>query len=311
MHRYKAFGLSIHSDIELSGFAPGDRSPDITIQKGNLRVRKSTPGTRYGEVVSGHIKEDAWDLDLLFHIRDGEVVTYDTLKPISDDLLRSFVQGALLAAVLRQRHLLVLHGSAVSDGERAVAFLGNSGWGKSTLAEYFCQRGYELITDDVMVVIPGTETEPARVPPGVKQVRLRPNSAARLVKNYEDLPLVTEISPKRLRVLKGEDVRSIPLSKLYVLQRKTSDANRITPLDPHQVPLHFVAHTHSTNWITEPDYVSEHLRQCAQLAKYTPVGLLERILSLDALPDIFDLVEADIKALGSDGKQSVAGRTED
>lgn len=307
MHSYKAFGLSIHSELELSGFAPGeDGPPDITIEKGNLRVRKSAPGARYGNVVSGHIKEDEWDLDLLFHIRDGEVVTYDMLKPLSDDLLRSFVQGALLAAVLRQRHLLVLHGSAVSDGERAVAFLGNSGWGKSTLAEYFCQRGYELITDDVMVVTPGTETEPARIPPGVKQVRLRPASAERLVEDYEDLPLVTEISPKRLRVLKGEDERSIPLAKLYVLQRRTSDANRITPLDPQQVPLHFVAHTHSTNWITDPAYIAEHFKQCTQLAKHTPVGLLERILSLDALPDIFDLVQEDIDTLPARGRSTPA-----
>ncbi|MEM8598317.1 MAG: hypothetical protein AAGF99_00210 [Bacteroidota bacterium] len=299
MHRYKAFGLSIHSDIALSGFAPGSSLPDITIQKGDLRVRKTAPGARHGNVVSGHIKEDHWDLDLLFHIQGGEVVTYDTLKPLSEDLLRSFVQGALLAAVLRQRHLLVLHGSAVSDGEQAIAFLGNSGWGKSTLAEYFCQRGYELITDDVMVVVPGTEAEPARIPPGVKQVRLRPHSAERLVEDYESLPLVTEVSAKRLRVLKGEEVRSIPLSKLYILQRQTADANRITPLDPQQVPLHCVAHTHATNWITDPEYVSEHFRQCAQLAKHTPVALLERILSLDALPDIYDLVTADVDELSA------------
>ncbi len=298
MHRHKAFGLSIHSDIELSGFAPGDDGPpDVTIQKGNLRVRKSAADARYGDVVSGHIKEDEWDLDLLFHLNAGRVVTYDTLKPISEDLLRSFVQGALLAAALRQRHLLVLHGSAVSDGERAVAFLGNSGWGKSTLAEYFCQNGYELITDDVMVVLPGTETEPTRVPPGIKQVRLRPNSAERLVEDHESLPLVTEISPKRLRLLKGEDVRSIPLSKLYVLRRQTSEANRVTQLGTQEVPMHLVAHTHSTNWITAPEYVSEHFKQCAQLAKHTPVALLERIMSLDALPDIFALVEADLDAV--------------
>ncbi len=296
MHRYKAFDLSIHSDIELSGFAPSDGPPDITIQAGNLRVRKSAAGERYGEVVSGHIKEDAWDLDLLFHIKDGERVTYDPLSAISEDLLRSFLQGALLAAVLRQRHLLVLHGSAVSDGERAVAFLGNSGWGKSTLAEYFCQQDYELITDDVMVVVPGSETEPARVPPGVKQVRLRPASAERLVEDYESLPLVTEISPKRLRVLKGEDVRSIPLAKLYVLQRRTAEANRVVALDPKQVPLHFVAHTHATNWITAPAYIAEHFKQCAQLARHTPVGLLERVLSLNALPEIFDIVQADLEA---------------
>lgn len=306
MHAYSAFGLCIHSDIELSGFAPGSGPPDITIKQKDLKVVRTEGGETYGDVVSGHMQYGGWDLDLLFRLEGGERIFYHSLRPIPEETLRSFVQGAYLAAALRQRGLLVLHGSAVSDGDRAVAFLGNSGWGKSTLATYFCERGYRLITDDVMVVSPGSEGEPARVPPGVKQVRLRPPAAERLVPDHEALPLVTPVSPKRLHLLEGESERTLPLAKVYVLQRVTAEANRIRPIEPQHVPLHLVAHTHATNWITDPQHVADHFGQCSRLAKHTPIALLERRLSLDELPAIFDLVQEDVWALEEPGRTEPA-----
>ena len=308
MYSYAAFGLCIHSEIELSGFAPGEGEPDITLRRRDLTaITGPSRPVHEGSIVSGRIQDEEWELDLLFYMEGGKVVYFHSLLPIGEEMLRSFVQGALLAGVLRQRHLLVLHGSAVSDGERAIAFLGNSGWGKSTMAEYFCQRGYELITDDVMVIHSGSDTEPALVPPGIKEVRLRPSAAERLVPEFEALPFVTPLSPKRLRILKGEERRAIPLTKIYVLQRDTAAENRLVPLDPQQATLHFIAHTHATNWLTEPAYVTEHLRLCAQLSKHTPASQLQRVLSLNALPSIFALVQADLKAGAGEGDTGDTG----
>ena len=297
MHVYSAFGLCIHSDAELSGLVLGDGPPDITIQRKDLRVVKAEPGETYGEVVSGHMVNEEWEIDLRFWMERGERIYYHPVRATPSETIRSFLQGAFLAAALRQRGLLVLHGSAVSDGERVIAFLGNSGWGKSTLATYFCERGYSLMTDDVMVVEPGTATEPALVPPGVKQVRLRPAAAEHLIAGHEALPLVTPVSPKRLHIIEGESERALPLTKIYILQKGTAAANRITPLDRQQVPLHFIAHTHSRNWITDPTHVARHFEMCGQLARNTPTAVLERRLSLKELPAIFDLVQSDLRLL--------------
>ena len=307
MYSYAAFGLCIHSEIELSGFAPGEGEPDITMRRRDLTaITGPSRPVHEGSIVSGRIQDEEWKLDLLFYMEGGEIVYFHPLLPIGEEVLRSFVQGALLAGALRQRHLLVVHGSAVSDGEQAIAFLGNSGWGKSTMAEFFCQNGYELITDDVMVIHSGSDTEPALVPPGIKEVRLRPSAAERLVPEYAALPFVTPLSPKRLRILKGEERQAIPLAKIYVLQRGTAEANSLIPLDPQQATLHLIAHTHSTNWLTEPGYVAEHLKLCAQLSKHTPASQLQRVLSLNALPDIFALIQADLKAGGGEGDTGYA-----
>jgi hypothetical protein len=55
-----------------------------------------------------------------------------------------------LAAVLRGMDLL--HASAVELGGRAVAFLGRSGAGKTTVAAHCVARGARLLTDDVLAI---------------------------------------------------------------------------------------------------------------------------------------------------------------
>lgn len=51
-----------------------------------------------------------------------------------------------------QQQTLPLHGSAIAINGRAYAIVGNSGAGKSTLASAFIQKGYKLISDDVIPV---------------------------------------------------------------------------------------------------------------------------------------------------------------
>lgn len=61
-------------------------------------------------------------------------------------------------AVAHQGHF-VFHGSAVAlDGENAIAFLGPSGRGKSTLAAAFALRGCPYLTDDVLQIRQDGET---------------------------------------------------------------------------------------------------------------------------------------------------------
>lgn len=47
---------------------------------------------------------------------------------------------------------LVLHASAVRIGHGVVAFVGASGAGKSTIAQFFAERGYQLVSDDLLPV---------------------------------------------------------------------------------------------------------------------------------------------------------------
>lgn len=90
-------------------------------------------------------------------------------------------RGAFLAFWLGLSGDYVLHASAVEHGGSAVAFVGGSGMGKSTLAAWACAAGARFIADDLLRV--STEGHPCWIGQS-PELRLRP-SAAELVSGHE------------------------------------------------------------------------------------------------------------------------------
>jgi hypothetical protein len=72
-----------------------------------------------------------------------------------DDTIRHLLLDHVIPRILGQQGKLVLHASAVIlPNGKAIAFLGNSGWGKSTIASSFYDKGASLITDDCLLIEP-------------------------------------------------------------------------------------------------------------------------------------------------------------
>ncbi len=83
----------------------------------------------------------------------GSIEYYaDTLIPV--ETIRHLLLDQVIPRLLGQQGRLVLHASAVAlEGEhRVIAFIGDSGWGKSTLASSFLTRGATLLTDDCLLL---------------------------------------------------------------------------------------------------------------------------------------------------------------
>ena len=70
----------------------------------------------------------------------------------NEDEIRLYILGTCMGAILLQRKILPLHGSAIAIDGKAYAIVGDSGAGKSTLASAFLKRGYQLLSDDVIPV---------------------------------------------------------------------------------------------------------------------------------------------------------------
>jgi hypothetical protein len=91
------------------------------------------------------------------------------------DMLPILMAGTVSAFLLTLRGLTVLHASAVAVDGAALAFVGQSGRGKSTVAALMCAAGAELITDDVLTIDAG---QPVRCTGGASELRLRRAAAA-------------------------------------------------------------------------------------------------------------------------------------
>lgn len=292
MHSYSAYNLCIHSDIPLPNLTPGGEVPDVTIRLGELDEQELMKGPRGGQRVTQHLYYEPLNSDVLFSIENGKSIVLHPLKPIEMEVLQGWTVGILMATLLRQRGLFVLHGSAVAKDGTAAAFLGGSGWGKSTLAAAFTERGYHFLTDDMLVL--DMSGERPLVLPGHRFIRLHADSASQFVEEVDALPTVSSYTTKRVRAVERLSEEAFPLKKAYVLDSAPAAAHAVESLGRQEALLHLVSHTRSKDLLTEPAFRTAHLAECARLLRQVPVAHLRRIRSLEALPDLLDIVEEDL-----------------
>jgi hypothetical protein len=287
---YRAYGLTIDSDLVLPGLGPA--APDAPV---DVRVRR-----RPLEMDELGSAEDGSRIGALFYdvarflLEDGRRVTVDVRREVGEDVIEARLLGEIFAGLLRQRGLLVLHACAVARDGRAVAFVGESGWGKSTLAEAFCQRGYTLLTDDVMGVAFDTAGAPLVVP-SYPQIRLREDSAAHLVPDGAGLVDISRNGPKKARPDRAVPDRPVPLHALYFLEPEYRDRAGVVEIPGRTALVALVSHTRARTLIhtNAPALLADHLRQCAALVQAVPPRGLRRRRALGDLEALMELVEGD------------------
>jgi hypothetical protein len=83
---------------------------------------------------------------------DGRSVVCGPLDQSTNESLETYLLGPVLSFALAKQGREPLHATAVIVDGKAIAFLGASGSGKSTLAAAFVRAGYQLLTDDLLLV---------------------------------------------------------------------------------------------------------------------------------------------------------------
>lgn len=148
-----------------------------------------------------------------------------------------YFTGPVLAFLLRRHGFSLLHGSVVTTSRGAIAFLGNSGAGKSTTAAAMVQHGFAAVTDDVIVL--DRTSGHWCVPPGYAGVRLWQDSVEGLFGPEAFVPRLVDYSAsipgwdKRfLRIDKPEKFATspVPLRIIYTLAPRTAAPPRIESL---------------------------------------------------------------------------------
>ncbi|MBE9205421.1 serine kinase [Nostoc sp. LEGE 06077] len=285
MYVYTAYNLGIHSELPLPELIPSDKPADVVIRLGKLNEpqQKRSDGGNY---LLATIAEFGMVL-----VKDGKEIVIDPNPGIDEAIIRTFLLGVIICVLLRQRGLLVLHASSVVIDGSAVAFMADSGFGKSTLAECFHAHGYSILTDDVLAIQVGGK-QPLVIP-GFPQIKLWPDAVASFGHVPESLPLLNSQTVKRVhRLQDGFFQQSVPLQKIYVLAWGTH--SEIVPLEAKQSFGELVRHSREMQALTAPEFLKEHFRQCMSVVQQVPIYSLRRQRSLAALPDLVKLVENEL-----------------
>lgn len=188
--QFALYGLCLATDLPLKA-PPADpaRAPDLTILRGeDLSADYPPPSGEvwaaadFGNGVSVRLAKTNTGWSLLYPSTAEVSFTSDLRTgtihgaPGKADILPLLLGSSVPTWWLNLRGEPVLHASAVAMGDRAVAFMGASGMGKSTLATLLCARGAQLITDDALRLV--REGDDFRCHYGPGELRLRPAAAA-------------------------------------------------------------------------------------------------------------------------------------
>ena len=184
------------------------------------------------------------------------------------------IPGTVTAFLLSIRGWSVLHGSAVEIDGRALAFVGVSGQGKSTMAALFCAAGAALVTDDVLPLRfetgPDGEETVACLRAG-REIRLR-EKAASLAGRFGDGASVRVTADDRHGVTPlVTDRPRLPLSAI-VLPRPDREipAVRARQLRAGEASLELGRCQRIEGW-REPDHLRRQFVDVGRIVSSVPV----------------------------------------
>jgi hypothetical protein len=161
------------------------------------------------------------------------------------ELLPILLAGTVGAFLLTLRGHLVLHASAVAVGDVALAFVGQSGQGKSTMAALMCVDGAELLTDDVLTVDPGP---PVSCIGGAPELRLR-EKAAPIARAHSEGAIRTTADERHAFAPRMADVRSRPLAAIVIpVPSRTATDVEAEELDPTKALFAILATPRVHGW---------------------------------------------------------------
>jgi hypothetical protein len=154
-----------------------------------------------------------------FHVSHGRDVT---VEPATDALpgdIRAYLLAPIFSTLCYQAGMYSLHASSVRVGDGVAAFLGHSGFGKSTLAAYLERRGYPVVSDDICLLDPrgaGQDGE-AVVVPVAPALKLWRSALEQLGAKPDELPRVFSRDDKyRMKI--GEIEERLPLREVFFLE---------------------------------------------------------------------------------------------
>lgn len=288
---YTVCGLGVQSQVPLPTLLEGARQTDFMIRLGTVDRTIDT---------AAHVQElllRANPQEVCFHwsrvgtcvVRKGNEIIVEPEPEVTPGLLCHFLLGVPLAMLLHQRGILVLHASAVAIDDEVVAFVGDSGQGKSTTTGALHKRGHDLITDDILAV--DLTTEQAIALPSYPQMRLLPESAVSLGNNPEALPRIFPEGEKRSRLLsEGFCNVPLPLKQIYVLAY--GEKRQVLPLTPQQAFLEVATQSYPyQNILKATNTATAKFQRITALVNQVPVCRLERPRDLEALPALVQFIE--------------------
>ncbi|WP_309088675.1 aldolase [Domibacillus sp.] len=295
MYVYKAFGLCIRSEVSLPEIieieASEKLSEDIVVKEMDLTslwLKDSIPGKHFvitENTCLFNVPEVA-----IYFVQNGNEVIVSPFNGSDEDQRRLYILGTCMGAVLMQRKILPLHGSAVAIDGKAYAIVGDSGAGKSTLASAFLNNGCQLLSDDVIPITISMENIPM-VTPAYPQQKLWLESLHKFgMKSNQYRPIFARETKFAVPVSTQFAEKPLPLAGIYELVKTDHEKVNIHEIENMERFYTLFKHTYRNFFITRAHLMEWHFQTSAHILSKISMYQLQRPTSRFTAANLTDLV---------------------
>ena len=233
---------------------------------------------------------------LRYRVIGGRRVEIHRGGDFSDADVYGYFAGTVWGVLFHQRGLLPLHCSAILDQGRAICFTGLSGAGKSTLALGLANRGYDHLSDDLIVVDRSDDRPIARAT--TSRIKLCEDAIGHFGLAGDGRANSRFYAPKFYVDQDGGISQSDgPMGAIYLLDyAENGDVTAIEKVQGHaawSALYRSVFRINMSPWINSHRAIAEYI---SWLASEVPVFRFTRPRQLDLYADGLDLLERHIAA---------------
>ena len=230
---------------------------------------------------------------------DGKVVVAHPTAEIDAVTLEHLYINQLVPLALSRQGRPAYHASVITVPGGAVAFLGKTGMGKSTLAASFALDEAAFLTDDALLI---EETGTGcRAMPSHASLRLWDDSVDALID--ADNPQADPISySSKTRLLAGESLtyseEPQPLLAAYVLERSDTAVVSIQTLTGLDRYIAWLGNSFLLD-IEDHELLAKHFEWTHRISGVVPTFTLDYPRDYGILPDVRDAVRRHIADIGN------------
>ena len=228
---------------------------------------------------------------------DGKRVSIHALDGASLEAFHSYLLGPALSFALLKLGIEPLHATTIVVDGGAVSFLGNCGYGKSSLAAAFLEQGDPVLTDDLQVL--GRTPDGPVAYPGPPRIKLFPEIGTALLRTLVRGVPMGPLTSKLIVPLGRHQAwtEAVPLKAIYALAPPATGAQRrkvsIGRLSARKALLELLRNTFNRA-VTDSDRLERQFVWAAELASTVPIKLLSYPRILSALPTVRRAILADL-----------------
>jgi len=209
-----------------------------------------------------------------------------------EETLRHLLLDQVMPRVLSHKGRLVLHASAVCVDGQTLAFVGETGQGKSTLAASFHLSGYPLLTDDGLLIRIGNDC--IKAIPGYQGLRLLPESIKALFKESSGCKSMASYSEKNRIILSDHrETEPMGLNALFVLDEPNVDDKthtiKISLLSKRDACMELVRNSFQFD-VSSHEQAKNLFAEASAVVARLPVFSLSYPRDFSCLPSVHDVV---------------------